>query len=140
MHGFEDVTLSWKGADHIVPANKQLMLIQKIEDALAGETGEQAVSILFRKGGVPHSRLARAYGAALRYAGARVTDEEIYLSIHEDIATKSEQQVEATMLAMLMGLLTLISPPTVRAAREQAESMRAPKKARPAKVSSEPSI
>lgn len=139
MQGFEDVTLGWKGIDYVIPATKQLMLIQKIEDALSGDTGEQAVSVLFRKGGVPHSRLARAYGAALRHAGAKVTDEEVYLSIHQDIAEKSAQQVEATMLALIWSLLAIISPPTVKTAREQAEAMQAPKKARPAKASSEPS-
>lgn len=111
MQGFEDVTLSWKGMEFTVPANKQLMLIARIEDALAGEKGEQAISVLFRRGGPPFSRLAVAYGAALRFAGARVTDEEVYLTIQSDIAEKSKAAVAATMQAMLAGLIAIISPP-----------------------------
>lgn len=122
MIGFEDVTLSWQGKDYIVPANKQMMLIAKIEDALAGDSGQQAFTILFRKGGVPHSRLAMAYGAALRYAGAGVTDEEIYLSIHQDIADESRQQVAAKFSMMTMGLLALISPPAARRIAKATES------------------
>lgn len=114
MDGFEDVTLSWKGHDYVVPAKKQLMLIARIEDALAGESGLQAVTLLFRREGPPHSRLAAAFGAALRYAGATVSDEEVYLSIHADIAQGSREQVAAKMHAMTIGLLAIISPPTLR--------------------------
>ena len=115
MQGFEPVTLSWKGQDYTVPAKKQLELIARIEDALAGDTGEQAISVLFRPGGPPHSRLARALGAALRYAGATVGDDEIYLTIHEDIANKSREQVAATMQMMTIAILAVISPPVSRA-------------------------
>ena len=115
MHGFEDVTLSWGGKDFVVPASRQLMLIAKIEDALGGDTGEQAVAVLFRKNGPPHSRLAMAYGAAMRYAGASVTDDQVYLTIHEDIANKSAAAVQGTIQTMLAGLLAIISPPTSRA-------------------------
>jgi hypothetical protein len=116
MHGFEDVTLSWQDKAYTVPANKQLMLIAKIEAALAGENDEQALAVLFRKNGIPHTRLAAAFGAALRYAGAQVTDEEVYLSIHTDIANKSRQEVAAKMQGMLMALLAIISPPSFKAA------------------------
>jgi len=54
MHGFEDVTLHWHGQAYTIPANRQMMLIAKIEDALSGDTGQQATSILFRKEGPPH--------------------------------------------------------------------------------------
>ena len=114
MQGFDPVTLTWLGKDYTVPAKSQLMLIARIEDALGGPQGEQAVTVLFRPNGAPHTRLAAAYGAALRYAGAQVTDEEVYLSIHEDIAQKSPQAVAMTMQTMLAGLLAIISPPTAR--------------------------
>ena len=114
MHGFDDVTLTWKGQDYVVPANRQLMLIAKIEDALSGDSGQQAVSILFRKEGPPHSRMAAAFGAALRYAGANVADEEVYLSIHQDIASGSIDQVAAKVNMMVLSLLSIISPPSAR--------------------------
>lgn len=117
MQGFSDVTLGWQGDSFTVPANRQLMLIAKIEDALAGDGGEQAIAVLFRKNGAPHSRLAAAYGAALRYAGADVTDEAVYLSIQSDIATQSSKAVAASVQRMLMGLLAIISPPTAAVMR-----------------------
>lgn len=115
MHGFDDVTLTWQGADYVVPANRQLKLIAKIEDALAGDDKEQAIAVLFRRNGVPHTRLAAAYGAALRYAGANVSDEEVYLSIHDDIAARSKEAVAIAIHRMLMGLVAIVSPPTARA-------------------------
>ena len=114
MHGFDDVTLSWRGRDYTVPANRQLMLIAKLEDALAPDGG-QAIATPFRPGGPKHTTLAQAFGAALRYAGAQVTDDEVYLSIHEDIAAKSEQAVAITIQSMILSLLAIISPPTARA-------------------------
>lgn len=125
MHGFDDVTLAWQGKEFTVPANRQLMLIARIEDALAGDEGDQAISVLFRRNGVPHSRLAAAYGAALRYAGAQVSDEDVYLSIHRDIATQSKDQVAATIQRMLMGLLAIISPPTAKALTEPVDEKKA---------------
>jgi hypothetical protein len=121
MHGFDPVTLGWNGEDFVVPAQRQLMLIAQIEDALAGPNGEQAVMVLFRPNGAPHTRLAAAYGAALRYAGAKVTDEEIYLSIHEDIASGSQAAVANKVQTMLAGLLAIISPPTARALSQPVE-------------------
>lgn len=117
MDGFEDVRLKWQGVEYTVPANRQLMLIQKIEMALAGDTGEQAIAMLFRKNGPPHTRLAAAMGAALRHAGAvTATDEAVYLSIHKDIATMSKAQVAAAMLDLIMALVSIVSPPVFAAA------------------------
>ena len=115
MQGFEDVTLSWRGESYTVPANNQMMLIAKIEDALSGESGQQALTILFRKEGPPHSRLAAAFGAALRHAGARVTDEEIYLSIQDDIAAKGKAEKTIAIQSCILALLSVISPPAYHA-------------------------
>ena len=121
MHGFEDVTLHWHGQAYTIPANRQMMLIAKIEDALSGDTGQQATSILFRKEGPPHSRLAAAFGAALRYAGCSVTDEDVYLSIQADLVNKSKAQKTATMQGAIMAILSLISPPLAAAVSGKAE-------------------
>lgn len=134
MQGFEPVTLTWKGEDFTVPAKDQLELIMRIEDALIGEgrmNGEQAITILFRKGGPPHARLARAFSAALRFAGCKVTDEEVYLSIQDDISRASAAEVTAKTTGMLMGVLAVISPPTFReltgGAKPSAEGAALPK-------------
>jgi len=115
MKGFEDVTISWRGQDYIVPANRQLMLIALIEDALSGDSGKQALSVLFRREGPPYSRLAAAFGAALRHAGARVSDEEVYLSIMEDMAQRSKAEVTAMVQQSIIALLSIMAPPAARA-------------------------
>lgn len=113
MQGFEDVTLGWKGETFTIPANRQMGLVARIEDALSGDTGRQAISILMQKEGPPYSRLAAAFGAALRYAGANVTDEEIYVSIMEDFS-KSQALVVAKLQAVIVALLMVIAPPLGR--------------------------
>lgn len=113
MHGFEDVTLGWQGQTYVVPANNQMMLISKIEDALSGDSGQQAISILFRREGPPYSRLAAAFGAALRHAGAKVTDAEIYLSIQTDLVSKPKSEQTAAIQNCIIALLSIISPPAV---------------------------
>lgn len=115
MKGFEPVTLSWSGEDYVVPAESQLMLIATLEDALAGSSGEQAVSMLLRKGGPSFARLSAAYGAALRYAGASVTDDEIYLSIMDDMAKGGGDEVTGKVQNAVLGLLMIIAPPMGRA-------------------------
>ena len=113
MHGFEDVTLTWRGQDYTVPANRQMALIAKIEDALSGDTGQQALTVLFRREGPPYSRLAAAFGAALRHAGARVSDDEVYLSIQTDLVSKSNAEKTAAIQGCILALLSIISPPAV---------------------------
>jgi len=110
MQGFDDVTFGWKGDEFTVPADKMLMLVCKIEDALAGDSGEQALTVLMRRQGPPHARLARAYGTALRYAGAVVGDDEIYLSLQEDLSKGSADGVAAIQSAVI-NLIAVVSPP-----------------------------
>lgn len=110
MQGFEDVTFGWKGESFTVPANKMLMLVCKIEDALSGDAGQQALTVLMRPEGPPHARLARAYGAALRYAGASVTDDEVYLSMQSELAKGGAEGVVA-MQSAIINLIAVVSPP-----------------------------
>jgi len=121
MHGFDDVSLSWQGQSFTVPANKQMMLIAKIEDALGGDGGQQAMTVLFRREGPPMSRLAMAFGAALRHAGAKVSDDEVYLSIQSDLVNKSKKDQAATIQGCIMAILSIISPPAVAAMTGKAD-------------------
>jgi len=103
-----------EGETFTIPANRQMGLVARVEDALSGETGKQAITILMQKEGPPYSRLAAAFGAALRYAGATVTDEEIYLSIMEDF-TKSRADVALKLQTVIVALLMIIAPPLGKA-------------------------
>lgn len=110
MHGFDDVTLGWKGDEFVVPANRMLMLVCKIEDALAGDSGEQALTVLMRRQGPPHARLAMAYGAALRFAGADVTDNDVYMSMQTELS-KGDAEGVASMQSAVINLIAIVSPP-----------------------------
>lgn len=114
MQGFDEVTLTWRGEDYIVPADRQLMLVAKIEDALSGDSGKQAIALLLRPEGPPYARLAQAFGAALRFAGCHVSDDEIYLSIMDGLA-KSDASTITNTQAAIMALLSVVSPPMGRA-------------------------
>ncbi len=74
MSVFEPVTLSWKGEDYTVEADRVMMLIAKIEEIITlGEVYNYA-----QKGAAPVAKISMAYGVALRYAGAKVRDDEVY--------------------------------------------------------------
>ena len=93
---FEDVTLTWKGDEFVIPANQLMRLIAKIED-------EITIQELTASTGVKLSKLALAYTVALQYAGAKVTNEEVYESLF------SNQSMTATFVT---SLLMLMIPPT----------------------------
>ena len=131
MQGFEPVTLSWGGEDFTVQADNVLELVAHIEDALCGADQPSAVVALMRPGGPTHVRLSRAYGAALRYAKASVTDEEIYLSIQDDFAS-GKTDVSVKINAAIMGLLKIVSPPVAMSlVAPSAKKPRAPRKKKP---------
>lgn len=97
MSIFEPVTISWKGEDYTVPADKVMRMIACIEDHVK-------VGDLIRPEGPGFVKLSMAYGSALRYAGARVADDEIYESIYAQGADQF-----ATLVA---SLLTMMMPPS----------------------------
>lgn len=113
MKGFEPVTLHWGEKSFTVKAEDQLRLIAEIEDALADKSGAPAVSVLMRDGGPSFSRLSCAYGAALRCAGAVVTDDEIYLTISEGLA-EGDPSLAIKLQDLVLGLLSIIAPPVYR--------------------------
>lgn len=110
MQGFEDVTIGWKGQDYTVPSNRVMMLVCKLESILAGDDGDQALTVLMRRQGPPHALLACAYGAALRYAGADVSDDEVYLSMQSDLSKGGADGI-AAMQSAIIALIAVISPP-----------------------------
>jgi hypothetical protein len=128
MQGFEDVTIGWGGESYVVPADGQLMLIAKIEAAFRTATGKPAIQALLQAGGPEYAALAMAFGAALRHAGASVTDDELYLSIQEGFA-KGENGAAVAVQETIMALLSIISPPmgaTLRGGDSGGEKKKAP--------------
>jgi len=108
--GFQDVTLGWKEDTYVLPAERQMPVIAKIEAALCPDGTGQPVQVLLTGQGLTYHRLASAYGLALRAAGARVADEDIYLSMMRDLANGDAEAQEKMQLACL-GLLEIVAPP-----------------------------
>jgi hypothetical protein len=108
MSGFDDVTISWAGTDYVVPANRMMMLVCKLEDALAGDAGEDAMTVLLHK--QPRARIAHAYEVALIYAGADLEPGEVYLSVMESLSEKNIDHARLVSEAV-MTLLALVAPP-----------------------------
>lgn len=92
---FDPVTLTWKGADFEVAPDKIMGLIARIEEIVTLSEIHAAA----QKGGMPLAKLAMAYGACLRYAGAKVDDAEVYASF---FAAGGGEAIPAAVQALLM--------------------------------------
>ena len=115
MSLFEPVTLTWKGEDFNVEPEKVMKLIAVIEEHIS--------FYKLTNGEPPATSIAFAYGAALRYAGAKVTDEEVYVSLFGGEGAGVSYAVSSLMMMMV--------PPSVIAEQEQDKTPK--KKAAPRK-------
>lgn len=104
---FESVEIVWKGKSYTIPPNKVLRAIAKIEDVIT-------LQHLSNQDAVPMAKVALAFAALLRFAGARVSDDEVYEELFDHHG--------ASALAVINMLLSLILPKKVR---EKMESMSA---------------
>lgn len=91
------VTLTFEDKKYEIPADKILPLIAQIENVIT--LGQ----LLDEQNPAP-AKLSMAYGIALRYAGAKVTDGEIYTSIFKN--NSAQMMAEA-----VSGLMALMIPP-----------------------------
>lgn len=74
MGAFDDIKLTWADKEYVIPANRVLGAVARIEDVIT-------LTELSRFGGrntAPMAKIAMAFGAVLRYAGATITDDEVY--------------------------------------------------------------
>ncbi|BCJ90043.1 hypothetical protein IZ6_07780 [Terrihabitans soli] len=114
MAVFQDFKFNWKGVDYSIPSNRIMGAIELVEDVITiDKLYEVAAS-----GGMKLTRIARAYGQVMRYAGVTVehkrddkivrepvTDEEVYAGLFDGAETK------ANIMGSLNGLLSLMLPP-----------------------------
>lgn len=98
---FEPVKLTWKGRDYVIPPEQVLKLLAMVEDVIT--LGELSTYML--SGRTPLAKLSKAWGIALRYAGAQLTDEEIYGELFSDA------DMQGKALAATFGLQALMVPP-----------------------------
>jgi hypothetical protein len=104
----QDIVLVWKGEEFKVDAREVLPLIARIEEIITlGELADASTT-----GKVPLAKLSKAFGTALNYAGAKVTDEEMYVGMF------SEGNMKAARLA-IMALIGMMIPPEYLQEREE---------------------
>lgn len=71
MSIFKDVTITWGGKDFVVPAERVMGLVCVVEDAVTIED-------LCGGNGVKRGKTAKAFAAALNYAGCAVSEQDVY--------------------------------------------------------------
>jgi len=93
---FDDVKIKWDGKDHTVTSDRVMGLIERIEEH---------ISFADLSGTKPKiGKIAGAWAEALRYAGARVTTEEVYAGMFKS-ATSGQ------INTAISGLLLIMIPP-----------------------------
>lgn len=99
MQIFDDITFGWDGREYKIPSNRVLGAIARIEEIMTF----QELVIYQARGTLPLVKLSQAYGSALRYAGAIVTDEQVYYGMFSGSDDKNSRMVTAlTTLLMMM--------------------------------------
>lgn len=97
---FEPITLKWRDDEFVVPSNRVMGAIARVEEVV---TLKELLDELNDGGRIRMARLATAYATLLRYAGAGVTDEEIYADMFgRETATATAQQSIHTILALMV--------------------------------------
>lgn len=94
---FKDVTLTWKGSEHVVKSNRVMELIARLENHIS-------IMDLANDQRPPFAKLSMAYAEALNFAGASVDPGEIYADLF------SEEGGETAATAVT-GLLMMMMPP-----------------------------
>ena len=102
MSVFDDIRLHWQGRDYVIRSNRVMGAIARIEDHLTIAELQQ----YSERNTAPLAKIAMAYGAVLRYAGARVDDDEVYEGL---FAADDSSEV---IMASLQTLLTMMVPPS----------------------------
>lgn len=103
---FEDVKLTWDGKEYVVPANRVLGLIKRIEDHI---TLAELGAGLGTRGAVKFAQVAEAFAAALQYAGAKATADEVYTSLFPNGQGEGGGLGQA-----LAALMMMVVPPRVQ--------------------------
>lgn len=129
MGVFRDIILPWKGTDYTIPSKKVMGAIAAIEDVLTIKELYDASS----GGNIKFTRIAGAFGAALRYAGAEVEDDEVYAAMF------AGEESQAVVVTAITGLLTMMIPPGAVQESATAEPGNAPAKKAAARSSRKPS-
>ncbi|NIQ01592.1 MAG: hypothetical protein GWM98_15405 [Nitrospinaceae bacterium] len=94
---FKPVTLEWEGTEYEIPADRIMGLIVRLEDIVSFRDLDQK--------NVKPGKISAAYAEALRYAGATVTDEEVYEQMFLGATT-------GQLYGAIAGLFSIMIPPS----------------------------
>ena len=97
---FSDVRLEWGEASFTIPAERVLGAIAVVEDCVT-------LADLGARKSLPIGKISMAHGAVLRYAGAKVSDEEVYNAMFRDKGKRLHRAVSEAVFA----LQVLMIPP-----------------------------
>jgi hypothetical protein len=112
MGAFDDISLDWDGKTYTIPANKVLGAIARIEDVMT--LGELLAYV--ERETAPFGKIAAAYGAVLRYAGCKVSNEDVYTGI---FAAATPAAVQTVVISSLTTLLAMMMPKQVGATAKE---------------------
>jgi hypothetical protein len=119
---FAPVELSWADQTYVIPPDRVLGAVAVVEEHLTmAELAQEA-----QNGRLRLARLSRAFGALLRYAGARITDDEVYAGIFEG----DPKTVKERIVTGVNTLMALMVPPVMEAAPRGNGSAAAGKRSR----------
>ena len=100
---FEDIKIKWDGTEYTIPSKKVMMAIALIEEHVTFSELGEAVR---KRGGFSLVKISAAYGSVLRFAGAEVSDEEVYGEL------LSNEKMATNLQSVLNGLLAMMIPPS----------------------------
>jgi len=101
---FDDVELSWAGKTYTVPARRRMEAMARVEQVL---TFGELARFLSERQEVPPYTTARAFGALLRFAGAKVTDGEVLRALFGGGGDGE------AMAAAVNALVEMLAPPPI---------------------------
>jgi hypothetical protein len=101
MPVFEEIRVSWKGREHVIPPDQVLHTIARVEGTLTlAELGRYQLAA-----SMPLAKLSQAMGIVLRAAGARASDDEVYTSLF------GQGEIQTRALRVISTLQMMMIPP-----------------------------
>lgn len=107
---FDPIEVEWDGREYRIPPHKVMGAIHRVERYI---TFPEIVEYAERSA-IPMGALSSAYAAVLRYAGAKVTDAEVYESL---IQTDDPDEI----MEFVQNLLAMMLPKSARRKIEKAQ-------------------
>jgi hypothetical protein len=95
---FTPINLEWAGKGYVVPANRVLMAIAEVEEVLTLDELQRFSA----RGTAPVAKLSMAFGRLLRFAGAKVDDDDVYSGMFVDDQGQMAAAATSAMLALML--------------------------------------